>query len=233
MVIPPQQKYHGVSPYVYCAGNPVKYVDPDGNAPWDNENIRKAQQHVAESPKPDLYDVKLVDGEYGKDAHVVYLPTGEVTSTYLATQYNQRSAIGNIIQSCDQEGTGDCANRGAITTADFRGIADFCEGVSDACDATGTLCIATGGGAAVGGILYEAGTVAGYVSDAINIGVDIYEGKYKNAGIRILNGIVSTKFENMVKTGKKTADMLIQKSIDKTFDFTTNLTIEKNESTDN
>lgn len=30
MVIPPQQKYPGVSPYVYCAGNPVKYVDPDG-----------------------------------------------------------------------------------------------------------------------------------------------------------------------------------------------------------
>ncbi len=29
-VDPLQQKYPGVSPYVYCAGNPVKYVDPDG-----------------------------------------------------------------------------------------------------------------------------------------------------------------------------------------------------------
>jgi len=158
---------------------------------------------------------------------------------YRGTPQSQHNPVWNVVESFEravglhEEGHSDCANRGTITTADFRGIADFCEGVSDACDATGTLCITTGGGAAVGGTLYGAGTVAGYVSDAINIGVDIYEGKYKNAGIRILNGIVSTKFENMVKTGKKTADMLIQKSIDKTFDFTTNLTIEKNESTDN
>ncbi len=29
-VDPLAEKYPGVSPYVYCAGNPVKYVDPDG-----------------------------------------------------------------------------------------------------------------------------------------------------------------------------------------------------------
>ena len=25
------EKYHSVSPYAYCANNPVKYIDPDGN----------------------------------------------------------------------------------------------------------------------------------------------------------------------------------------------------------
>lgn len=28
---PLAEKYYNTSPYVYCAGNPVKYVDPDGN----------------------------------------------------------------------------------------------------------------------------------------------------------------------------------------------------------
>ncbi len=135
-------------------------------------------------------------------------------------------AIGNIIQSYDQEGTGDCANRGTITTADFRGIADFCEGVSDACDATGTLCITTGGGAAVGGILYEAGTVAGYVSDAINIGVDIYEGKYINAFNRTANDFVSGIFGHKMRTGLDKVDQLLQKGIDKLTDTFTNKTLQ-------
>ncbi len=28
---PKSEKYYGMSPYVYCADNPMKYVDPDGN----------------------------------------------------------------------------------------------------------------------------------------------------------------------------------------------------------
>ena len=30
MVDPSSEKYYGVSPYNYCANNPVKYIDPDG-----------------------------------------------------------------------------------------------------------------------------------------------------------------------------------------------------------
>ena len=33
-VDPMWEKYAGMSPYNYCAGNPVKLVDPDGNAIW-------------------------------------------------------------------------------------------------------------------------------------------------------------------------------------------------------
>ena len=29
---PLSEKYHGISPYAFCAGNPMKYVDVDGNA---------------------------------------------------------------------------------------------------------------------------------------------------------------------------------------------------------
>ncbi|MDO4197230.1 MAG: RHS repeat-associated core domain-containing protein, partial [Prevotellaceae bacterium] len=31
-VDPLAEKYPGISPYLYCAGNPVNYVDPDGNS---------------------------------------------------------------------------------------------------------------------------------------------------------------------------------------------------------
>ena len=31
--------YHPISPYAYCAGNPIKYVDPDGQDVWEiNQN---------------------------------------------------------------------------------------------------------------------------------------------------------------------------------------------------
>jgi RHS repeat-associated protein len=47
-VDPLASKYPGVSPYVYCMSNPVKYVDPDGRwcddvSDWtENSNVRKA-----------------------------------------------------------------------------------------------------------------------------------------------------------------------------------------------
>ena len=33
-VDPLAEKYYGISPYAYCANNPVKYVDPDGKSIW-------------------------------------------------------------------------------------------------------------------------------------------------------------------------------------------------------
>ncbi len=41
-VDPMWEKYMGISPYAYCMGNPVKYVDPDGNiieTLWDAANV--------------------------------------------------------------------------------------------------------------------------------------------------------------------------------------------------
>ena len=32
---PLSEKYHGISPYVFCAGNPMKYVDMDGMDIWE------------------------------------------------------------------------------------------------------------------------------------------------------------------------------------------------------
>ena len=59
---------------------------------------------------------------------------------------------------------------------------------------SGTGLLITGVGAGAGAALYKSGTIAGSVGDAINIGVDLYEGKYKNALVRGLNGFVASKF---------------------------------------
>ena len=43
-VDPLSDKYPNLSSYTYCADNPVRLVDEDGEAPWDPTNIKQAQQ---------------------------------------------------------------------------------------------------------------------------------------------------------------------------------------------
>ena len=37
---PKAEKYYNLSPYLWCAGNPVRYIDPDGNYVIGNDNKR-------------------------------------------------------------------------------------------------------------------------------------------------------------------------------------------------
>ena len=213
---PLADKYPMNSPYVYCNGNPIKYVDPDGRWPWENRNIRDARAFASQNG----FEVQLIDGKYGKDAVVV--KDGNVVTTYSARLSGQKTWYDNL-----DDHHNDCANLGTITTSDVRAVADLCEGVSDACDAVGTGLLITGVGAGAGAALYKSGTIAGSAGDLISIGVDLYEGKYKNALVRGLNGFVSSKFEKIIKTSSDKADKFIQKSLDKLTDSFTNSLIEK------
>ena len=51
---PLSEKYYGLSPYVYCGNNPLKYVDPDGKE-WkekkDEEIAKQLQQQIASRDK--------------------------------------------------------------------------------------------------------------------------------------------------------------------------------------
>ena len=58
-VDPMAEKYYNVSPYVYCLGNPVKFVDEDGLKPTEEEAARIAD-HVCDIDKKK--QVKLVGG---------------------------------------------------------------------------------------------------------------------------------------------------------------------------
>jgi hypothetical protein len=41
-----KEKYLNLSPYNYCANNPVKYVDPDGKWFWEKSNVRQARKYA-------------------------------------------------------------------------------------------------------------------------------------------------------------------------------------------
>ncbi len=45
-VDPMADKYPSISPYAYCAWNPVKLVDPDGEWPWNPKHIRAAKRYA-------------------------------------------------------------------------------------------------------------------------------------------------------------------------------------------
>ena len=45
-VDPLSDKYPNLTPYAYCANNPIILVDPDGRAPWDPTNVKQARQYA-------------------------------------------------------------------------------------------------------------------------------------------------------------------------------------------
>ena len=50
---PMAEKYYHLSPYAYCANNPVRYVDPNGTDIWDID----VNGNVVNSTKTDEYDM--------------------------------------------------------------------------------------------------------------------------------------------------------------------------------
>ena len=61
---PLAEKYYGVSPYMYCLGNPVKFVDEDGLKPTEEEAARIAH-HVYGKDK-----VELIGGWRVSNLHI-------------------------------------------------------------------------------------------------------------------------------------------------------------------
>ena len=66
-VDPMADKYPSISPYAYCAWNPVKLVDPDGNEAFENDDIvLKGTNNSSVTVKTDLVDITVnVDYNFG------------------------------------------------------------------------------------------------------------------------------------------------------------------------
>ena len=107
---------------------------------------------------------------------------------------------------------------GTNAVTNVRAVADFCEGVSDVCDATAVGLAVTGVNMPVAAGMAKIGTVAGSISDGINIVVDVYEGKYQNGIKRMTADFTGWVISNKIHTHNKESDMFLQKAVDKLFD---------------
>ena len=66
-VDPMADKYPGISPYAYCAWNPVKLVDPDGEeAIWNDDIVIRGTNNSSITIKTDAINVEInVDRDFG------------------------------------------------------------------------------------------------------------------------------------------------------------------------
>ena len=62
-VDPMADKYPGISPYAYCAWNPVKLVDPDGNEAIENYDWYKDEEGRLKWDPSVTKETKLIEGE--------------------------------------------------------------------------------------------------------------------------------------------------------------------------
>jgi RHS repeat-associated protein len=94
------EKYYSISPYAYCANNPLRYIDPNGMSATDYYNLNaQLVKHIDDN----LNDKKLVlttskkESDINKaisDDNVVDVPSNNVVSA-MNTAYNNTENSGN------------------------------------------------------------------------------------------------------------------------------------------
>ena len=104
------------------------------------------------------------------------------------------------------------------------------EAISDGADAVAVGAAATGVGVEIAAGAKIVGTVSGAMSDAINIGADLYEGKYDDVFIRAAGLISGAILPSTLKSRSSRVNVITETTIDKTIDASTNKSIENNKS---
>ena len=80
---PLAEKYYSISPYAYCAGNPVKYVDPDGRK-IDTSNMNEEEQKAYNDILVSLFEsemFKTLYDELQKSIAIFYISLDKIKDT--------------------------------------------------------------------------------------------------------------------------------------------------------
>jgi len=88
---PLAEKYYNISPYAFCANNPVLYVDPDGLS------------HYSINPNGDIVMTKQTDDKF--DMLYVVDKKGNINDKIEALKVNDQTILSGL--STDREGTSD------------------------------------------------------------------------------------------------------------------------------
>ncbi len=97
-VDPMSDKYPSISPYAYCAWNPIKLIDPDGQEDWEVDrlgHITKCQEQP-KNPTEDRIRVKGTSG-WGEKNSVSGLTRGTITEQKKIPLKNANTEYGSLI----------------------------------------------------------------------------------------------------------------------------------------
>ena len=76
---PLAEKYYPISPYVFCANNPIRYIDPDGKDVWEFDDQGNVVSHTKTQEHDAFYMVSQVDGVWQKTGKEIIFDYGTVT----------------------------------------------------------------------------------------------------------------------------------------------------------
>ena len=106
---PLSEKYYGISPYAFCANNPVNFVDPDGRRKWPiNPTYNGAERRhennfrTLKRPNHNGLDMNIGSGSHDLGAPVYATHDGVVTR--FASIETDTNAGGNRIQITSEDG---------------------------------------------------------------------------------------------------------------------------------
>ena len=117
------EKAPNMSPYMYCFANPIKLIDPNGNWPWENRNVKNARKYADNNGGT----FQRWEGKNGMTyASVTSTSQDNIGFTVTAkvfkpTKQEQHNVLWNIMEAIDiPEGQADGALQGNITQQDIK-----------------------------------------------------------------------------------------------------------------